>query len=77
MPHVIIKLAAGRSEPVKKNLADQIAEAVKSVLKTEDKSISVAIEDVKPEDWAEEVYRPDILNRRARLYKEPGCNPIG
>jgi 4-oxalocrotonate tautomerase len=31
-----------------------------------------AIEEIKPEDWAEKVYRPDILNSPEKLYKEPG-----
>ena len=39
-------------------------------------AVSVAIEEVDATDWAEQVYRPDILGHRARLYKEPGYNPF-
>jgi 4-oxalocrotonate tautomerase len=28
-----------------------------------EESVSVAIEEVPSQDWAEEVYRPDILNK--------------
>jgi phenylpyruvate tautomerase PptA (4-oxalocrotonate tautomerase family) len=30
------------------------------VLNSEDEWISVAIKEVEPEDWVEQVYRPDI-----------------
>jgi 4-oxalocrotonate tautomerase len=75
MPHVIVKLYAGRSEQEKADLADEIAKALRTVLKSDDKSISVGIEDVEPKDWAEQVYRPDILDNQT-LYKKPGYNPL-
>ena len=37
-----------------------------------DESVSVAIEDVKPGDWAEKVYKPDIVGHSDKLYKKPG-----
>jgi len=42
----------------------------------EEKSVSVAIEEVQKEDWAGKVYQPDILNNKNRLYKKPGYNPF-
>lgn len=75
MPHVIVKLFAGRSEQEKAGLADEIAKAVRAVLKSDDKSISIGIEDIDPQDWAEQVYRPDILDNPT-LYKKPGYNPL-
>ena len=35
-------------------------------------SVSVAFEEVIPEDWAEQVYKPEIVNNSERLYKKPG-----
>jgi 4-oxalocrotonate tautomerase len=35
-------------------------------------SVSVAIEEVAPQDWAEKVYKPDILHNAEKLYKQPG-----
>jgi 4-oxalocrotonate tautomerase len=29
---------------------------------------------VEPEDWAEKVYKPDILIKPEKLYKKPGYN---
>jgi 4-oxalocrotonate tautomerase len=72
MPHVIVKLYPGRSEEQKIRLAEEIAKDVVAVIKCEEKSVSVAIEEIRPEDWAEKVYKPDILNAPGKLYKKPG-----
>lgn len=76
MPHVIVKLWPGRSEQQKIRLAEEIDKDVVAIVKCEGKSVSVAIEEVKPEDWTEKVYKPDILNNREKLYKNPGYNPF-
>ena len=76
MPHVIVKLYQGRSEEQKARLAAQIVKDVVNVLDSADESVSVAIEDVKPIDWAEKVYRADILGNWDKLYKKPGYNPF-
>jgi 4-oxalocrotonate tautomerase len=72
MTHIIVKLWPGRFEQQKTRLAQEIVKDVVAIAKCEEKSVSVAIEEIKPEDWAEEVYRPDILNSSEKLYKEPG-----
>jgi len=36
------------------------------------KSDSVAFEEVSAADWAEKVYKPDIVETSAKLYKKPG-----
>jgi 4-oxalocrotonate tautomerase len=76
MPHVIVKLYPGRSEDQKTQLAEEIVKDVVSVAKCDEKSVSVAFEEIVKEDWAEKVYRPDILNKKDNLYKEPGYNPF-
>lgn len=75
MPHVIIKLQSGRSEHQKIQLTQEIVKNVISIAKCEEKSVTVAIEEIKAEDWAETVYKPDILNQPEKLYKKPGYNP--
>ena len=35
----------------------------------------VAIEEVRPSDWLEKVYRPDIEPQMDKLYKKPGYGP--
>ena len=72
MPHVIVKLYPGRSEQQKVRLAEQIVKDVVSIIKCGEESVSVAIEEIKAEDWAEKVYKPDILNTPGKLYKKPG-----
>jgi 4-oxalocrotonate tautomerase len=71
-PHVIVKLYPGRSEQQKFRLAEQIAKDVVAIIRCGEESVSVAIEEIKPEDWAEKVYKPDILNTPGKLYKKPG-----
>ena len=71
-PHVIVKLYPGRSEQQKIRLAEAIVKDVVAIVQCGEESVSVAIEEIKPEDWAEKVYKPDILNTPGRLYKKPG-----
>ncbi len=71
-PHVIVKLYPGRSEQQKIRLAEQIVKDVVDIIKCGEESVSVAIEEIKAEDWAEKVYKPDILNAPGKLYKKPG-----
>jgi len=72
MPHVIVKLWPGKSERQKTQLAERMAKDVMSVLRYGEESVSVAIEEISADDWAEKVYRPDILNKWDKLYKKPG-----
>ena len=72
MPHVIVKLWPGKSEEQKQQLAEAIADDVMNILKYGEESVSVAIEEVNPEDWAEKVYKPDIIDNSEKLYKKPG-----
>jgi len=72
MPHVIVKLWPGKSEQQKRRLAEAITRDVATVLDYGDESVSVALEEVAPAEWAEKVYRPDIVDKAATLYKKPG-----
>ena len=72
MPHVIVKLWPGKSEQQKIRLAEEIVKDVTNVLDYGEESVSVAIEEVEPQDWAEKVYQPDIVNNSEKLYKKPG-----
>ena len=72
MPHVIVKLWPGKSEQQKTRLAEAITKDVMDVLHYGEESVSVAMEEISPEDWPEKVYRPEIVNKAASLYKKPG-----
>lgn len=71
MPHVNIKLYPGRSEEVKKELADKIAKVVSEVAGTSLGSISVAIEEIEKENWMKDVYDKEIMKKQEILYKKP------
>ncbi len=45
---------------------------VVAIARCGEESVSVAIEEVKAEDWDEKVYKPEILPRLEKLYKKPG-----
>ena len=76
MPHVIVKLYPGRSEEQKKQLAGEIVKSVAEIAGCEEKSVSVAFEEVEPDDWAKEVYQPDIIDNKENLVVTPGYNPF-
>jgi len=76
MPHIIVKLIRGRSEEQKKELAKEIVKDVVTIVKCEEKVVSVSFEEVDRDDWAEKVYKPDILDNEKNLYIKPGYNPF-
>jgi len=76
MPHVIVKLYRGRSDQQKIRLAEQIVKDVTATLNCGEESVSVAIEDIEPSDWAEKVYKAEIASNWEKLYKKPGYNPF-
>jgi len=76
MPHVIVKLYPGRSEEQKKRLTQAITQEVVDIIQCDEKFVSIAFEEIDPDQWPEQVYKPDILDKRQHLYKEPGYNPF-
>lgn len=72
MPHVIVKLWPGKSEALKSELAERIAEDVMEVLGYGTESVSVGFEEIAATDWAKKVYLPDIARQPDKIYKRPG-----
>jgi 4-oxalocrotonate tautomerase len=72
MPHIIVKLATGKPDQVKARLAEAIVKSVMEVLNCGEAPVSLAIEEIEPRDWAEKVYKPEILNGPGKLYQKPG-----
>jgi 4-oxalocrotonate tautomerase len=66
----------GRTTEQKNRLARAITDSVVKIAGCEEKSVSVAIEEIAPEDWAEMVYKPDIIEKEETLFKKPGYNPF-
>lgn len=76
MPHVTVRIASGRTESQKSELAAAITRAVVAVAGVGEDAVSVGIEDVDRDDWVEAVYRPEILAKADTLYKKPGYDPL-
>jgi len=72
MPHVIVKLWPGKTEQQKTRLAAAITKDVTDILNYGEESVSVAMEEVKSQDWAEKVYKAEIQDKWDKLYKTPG-----
>jgi 4-oxalocrotonate tautomerase len=72
MPHVTVKLLPGRTEQQKARLATAIVKDVVAIAGCGEDAVSVAIEEVKAEEWDEKVYQPEIMPNRDKLYKKPG-----
>jgi 4-oxalocrotonate tautomerase len=75
MPHLIVKMYAGRSATQKQALADALTQAVTKTLGYGEDAVSVSIEDIAPKDWTEKVYKPDIAERPHLLFKKPSYEP--
>jgi len=69
MPHVIVKLWPGKSEKQKAKLAEEITRAVMTVLNYGEESVSVAMEEVKPNAWMDKVYNQTSPASRSRFIK--------
>lgn len=76
MPHVIVKVWPGKSEGQKTRLSEQIVKDITTILGYGEESVSVAIEEVKSQEWMEKVYNPEILPNFEKLYKKPGYEPF-
>jgi 4-oxalocrotonate tautomerase len=76
MPHVVVKLYAGRSDKQKAELAEAITKAVMTTLNHGEDAVSVGVEDIRPDDWVEKVFKPDILGKPKTIFKKPGYDPL-
>lgn len=72
MPHFEIKMLEGKTEEQKKKLTEAIIKAAQGVIGFGDESYSVTIEDFTLNQWKNDVYPKDIMERKEILYKEPG-----
>ncbi len=76
MPHVAVKLYAGKSEEEKQRIADAMTQALKDAIGSTTESVSVSIEDVPPSEWMSEVFDKEIVKNNHLLYKRPGYADI-
>lgn len=76
MPHIIVKLYPGRSEQQKIQLTKKIVKNVVEIAECKETAVSLAFEEIQPSEWAQKVYKPDIIDGLGSLYKKPGYDPF-
>lgn len=76
MPHVIVKLWPGKSYDQKRRLTETITNGVMETFGYGEDAVSVAFEEVAPEDWTAKVYEPDIVGKWTTLTKQPGYGEL-
>lgn len=76
MPHVVIKLYAGKTEQQKAALSQAVVDSLVNTIACNDNDVSLSFEEYSPEEWPEKVFRPDILECDETLYLQPGYNPF-
>ena len=56
MPHIDISMMSGRSDELKKKVADAVVETMMKELGCQKSHLSVAIHDFDPSEWNEKVH---------------------
>lgn len=76
MPHIVVKMYPDRSDTEKRELADRLAWLLHESMGYKLENVSVAVEEVDPSQWMDEVYEPDIAGRPEQLIRPPGYGPL-
>lgn len=72
MPHVNIKFfPVPLSDEQRSELVDAVTAAVTTAMGCDPAVVSIALEPLEKEVWNEQVYIPEIVNRRELLCKVP------
>ncbi|WP_322769064.1 tautomerase PptA [Frankia sp. Cr1] len=72
MPHVNIKyFPVSLSDERQSELIATVTQAVMKTFGCDEAVISIALEPVEKDAWQEQVYLPEIINRRDLLHKKP------
>lgn len=71
MPHIEIKCYPGRTEEQKTECAKAITMVIADTMGCSTTSVSVAIKEVAPSDWKEQVWDAQIVPDKGCLYKKP------
>ncbi|KFF69293.1 tautomerase PptA [Pectobacterium brasiliense] len=73
MPHIDVKhFPRNLSEEEKKAVAEDLAAVLKKHFGSSDESLSVALNEIQPERWKDDVYDPFIKPQLDALPKKPG-----
>ncbi|MDG0806193.1 tautomerase PptA [Pectobacterium brasiliense] len=73
MPHIDVKhFPRNLSEEEKKAVAEDLSAVLKKHFGSSDESLSVALNEIQPERWKDDVYDPFIKPQLDTLPKKPG-----
>lgn len=62
-----MELWPGEAKQQKIRLTEEIVKSIMNVLNYGEESASIAFENVEPQHWAENVYKPDIVRNSDKL----------
>ncbi len=71
MPHVNIKHFPSLSKDQQTELAIALTQVITNIVHCDEGAVSIALEPIEKELWNEQVYIPEIINRRELLCKTP------
>lgn len=71
MPHIIVKMYPGRTKEQKEQLAKGIFDAALKAISCPPDVISVAVEEISPDKWQEEVVIPLIEGKADTVVIKP------
>ncbi len=63
MPHITVQMYPGRSDALKKELAEALLDAASKALQREKEHFSVSVEDVPQDEWKAKVYDKVLSDR--------------
>lgn len=71
MPHINIKHFPSLSKEQQSALAIAITQVITTIIQCDEGAVSIALEAVEKDVWNEQVYLPEIVNRKELLCKFP------
>lgn len=73
MPHISVKMVAGRTEEQKKALAKALEKTITETLGCENMWVSISIDDYSTVEW-QDVFKTEIKDNKS-LFKKPEYDP--
>ncbi len=74
MPHISVKMLAGRTEEQKQKAVKALCEALEKTLGVPSKYISVTVEDYTAQEW-QKVFKQEITDKKDKVYQKPQYKP--
>lgn len=72
MPHIVVKMYPGRTEEMKSSMVRALVEAASDALNAPQDWFTIGVEEVSPENWEEQVAKPEIMGKADTLYFRNG-----